>query len=99
MAFTDGKNRIFSHIRLEEMEGHFIGGLAGSGLVDYPFINLDNRYKYYYKRVYMSCIPANDYLCSMPEFNGDLAVYGGSQAGRYQIVTAALDNPFRWIHC
>ncbi|MBK0379698.1 acetylxylan esterase [Mucilaginibacter sp. SD-g] len=73
-------------------------GLAASGLSDYPFINLDNRDKYYYKRVYMGCIRANDYLCSMPEFDGtNLAVYGGSQGGLLSIVTAALDKRVKYM--
>jgi cephalosporin-C deacetylase len=72
-------------------------GLYASGLADYPFLNLDNKDKYYYKRVYMGCIRANDYLCSMPEFDGNLAVYGGSQGGALTIVTAALDKRVKYM--
>lgn len=73
-------------------------GLAASGLSDYPFLNLDNKDKYYYKRVYMGCIRANDYLTSMPEFDGtNLAVYGGSQGGILSLMTAGLDKRVKYI--
>jgi cephalosporin-C deacetylase len=55
--------------------------------------NLDDRDTYYFKRVYLGCVRANDYLVSLPEFDGkNLAVAGGSQGGALAIVTAALDN-------
>jgi len=42
--------------------------------------------------VYLSCVRANDYLVSLPEFDGkNLLVTGGSQGGQLSIVTAALD--------
>ncbi|WP_240755311.1 acetylxylan esterase [Pedobacter sp. SYP-B3415] len=75
------------------MEPLVYHNLAGGALNAYPFMNLNNRDTYYYKRVYMACLRANDYLCSMPEYDGkQLAVYGGSQGGALAIVTAALDE-------
>jgi cephalosporin-C deacetylase len=54
--------------------------------------NLDNKDNYYYKRVYMGCVRANDFIFSLPQFDGkNLAVAGGSQGGAFSIVTAALD--------
>ncbi|WP_262249072.1 acetylxylan esterase [Parapedobacter soli] len=67
--------------------------LRASALKNYQFFNLDDRDKYYYKRVYLGCVRAVDYLFSLPEFDGsNLAVWGGSQGGALAIVTAALDN-------
>lgn len=67
--------------------------LRASALKDYQFFNLDNRDKYYYKRVYLGCVRAVDYLASLPQYDGEnLAVWGGSQGGALAIVTAALDK-------
>jgi cephalosporin-C deacetylase len=60
---------------------------------DYPLHRLDERDHYYYKRVYLGCVRALDYLCSLPEFDGkNVLVTGGSQGGALTIVTAALDK-------
>lgn len=67
--------------------------LRAASLKNYQFFNMDDRDQYYYKRVYLGCIRAIDYLYSLPEFDGNtLAVWGGSQGGALSIVTAALDN-------
>jgi cephalosporin-C deacetylase len=72
--------------------------LAAGPLSEYPTFNLDNRDKYYYKRVYLGCVRAIDYLYSMPEFDGsNLAVYGGSQGGALSIVTAGLDKRVKYL--
>lgn len=66
--------------------------LRASVLGDYFTFNLDNRDRYYYKRVYLGCVRANDFLFSLPQFDGvNLAVTGGSQGGALSIVTAGLD--------
>ncbi len=80
------------------MDNNVYLNLANAGLADYPFSNLDNRDKYYYKRVYLGCIRSIDYLYNMPEFDGtNLAVYGGSQGGALSIVTAALDKRVKYM--
>lgn len=62
-------------------------------LKDYFNYNLDSKDRYYYKRVYAGCVRANDFLCSLPEYDGThLGVFGGSQGGALSIVTAALDK-------
>lgn len=72
--------------------------LRWGSLKDYWFFNLDNRDKYYYKRVYMGCLRAVDYLCSSDDFDGDnLAVWGGSQGGALSIMTAALDDRVKYL--
>ena len=66
--------------------------LAHGALNGYPTYNLDSRDRYYYRRVYLGCVRANDYLVAHPRWNGKvLGVMGGSQGGALSIVTAALD--------
>ena len=75
------------------MEPSVYTDLGGSALNGYFNYNLDNRDRYYYKRVYMGCVRANDFLVSLPQYDGThLAVTGGSQGGALSIVTAALDG-------
>lgn len=64
------------------------------GAIDtYYTYNLDSRDKYYYRRVYLGCIRAVDYLASLPNWDGKtLAVIGSSQGGALAIITAALDS-------
>ncbi|TCC96425.1 acetylxylan esterase [Pedobacter psychroterrae] len=71
----------------------------GSGALNgYPSINLDNRDNYYYKRVYLGCIRALDFLVAHHAYDGkNLAVYGGSQGGALSIVTAALDQRVKYL--
>ncbi len=67
--------------------------LAGGALSNYQNFNLDDRDKFYYKRVYLNCVRANDFLVSLPQYDGkNLGVTGGSQGGALTIVTAALDE-------
>ncbi len=66
--------------------------LSAGPLSGYPQFNLDDRDRYYYKRVYLGCLRANDVLTGLPQFDGqNLLVTGGSQGGALSIVTAALD--------
>lgn len=72
--------------------------LANGPLKDYPAFKSDNRDEYYYKRVFMGCIRANDFLYSLPMFDRKtLAVVGGSQGGALSIVTAALDPRVKYM--
>lgn len=63
------------------------------GAIDtYYIYNIESRNKYYYRRVYLGCVRAVDYLASLPSWDGKtLAVIGSSQGGALAIVTAALD--------
>jgi cephalosporin-C deacetylase-like acetyl esterase len=65
----------------------------GTGALDgYPYFNFDDRETYYYRRVYLSCIRANDFLTSRENWDGkNLVVIGGSQGGQLTLVTAGLD--------
>ncbi|MFT4031044.1 MAG: acetylxylan esterase [Siphonobacter sp.] len=72
--------------------------LAVGSLAQYFQFNLDDRDRYYYKRVYLGCVRANDFLVSLPQYDGQhLAVTGGSQGGALSIVTAALDPRVKWL--
>lgn len=72
--------------------------LRAGALNRYMTYNADDRDAYYYKRVYLGCIRANDLLTSLPQFNGkDLAVIGGSQGGALSIMTAALDRRVKYL--
>ena len=66
--------------------------LRRGALNGYPGFNLDDREAYYYRRVNLSCIRANDFVTSRPGWDGEtLLVFGGSQGGQLTIATAALD--------
>lgn len=72
--------------------------LGGGALREYWTFNMDNRDRYYYKRVYLGCVRANDFITSLPQFDGtNLAVTGGSQGGALSIITASLDNRVKYL--
>ena len=72
--------------------------LAFGPLKNYFLFNLDDRDQYYYKRVYLGCLRAVDFLVSLPQADTSrIAVYGGSQGGALAIVTAALDSRIKYI--
>lgn len=74
--------------------------LKFGALDGYPTFNLDNRDNYFYKHVYLGCLRANDFIFSLPEFDGtNLMVAGGSQGGALAIVTAALDKRVNALAC
>ena len=65
----------------------FAGGLNG-----YWLYNFDDKEHYYYRRIYLSCVRANDFLTGLPNWDGKhLVVMGASQGGQLSIVTAGLD--------
>ena len=60
---------------------------------DYIRRGMASRDTYYYKDVYVGCARAVDFLCSLPEWDGqNVIVTGGSQGGALTIVTAALND-------
>ena len=66
--------------------------LGSGALAGYWNYNLDDKDRFYYKRVYLGCVRANDFLVSLPQYDGiNLGVIGGSQGGALSIVTASLD--------
>ena len=80
------------------MEPAVYDNLSRGPLNGYPSANLDDRDRYYYKRVYLGCVRAVDFLAAMPQYDGqNLAVTGGSQGGALSIVTAGLDSRIKWL--
>ena len=80
------------------MDTSVYSDLGNGALNQYYNYNLDNRDRYYYKRVYVGCVRANDFLVSLPQYDGtNLAVTGGSQGGALSIVTAALDERVKYL--
>ena len=70
-----------------------------AGALDrYTTYNLDDKDFYYYKRIYLGCVRAVDFIYSLSCFNGeDIAVTGGSQGGALSIVTASLDQRIDYL--
>ena len=67
-------------------------------LGDYWFTGMENRDSYYYRRIYCSLVRAIDYLCSLPDFDGqNVGVTGGSQGGALSIVAAGLDTRITFV--
>ncbi len=71
--------------------------LNGGALSSYWNIRMNDRDLHYYKRVYLGCIRAVDFIFSLPEFDGNnIAVTGGSQGGALTIVTSGLDKRIKY---
>ena len=67
--------------------------LAAGALEGYQFANMDDKDFYYYKRVYLGCLRAIDFIESLDCFDGKtIGVTGGSQGGALSIITAGLDS-------
>ena len=80
------------------MEQAVYDSLGAGALANYNTFGLDSKDRYYYRRVYLGCVRANDFLVSHPKFDGaNLVVTGGSQGGALAIVTAALDGRVRGL--
>ncbi len=72
--------------------------LRAGALNGYQTANLDDKDNYYFKRVYLGCVRAVDFIESLDSFNGqDIAVTGGSQGGALSIITAALDSRINYL--
>lgn len=80
------------------LDASVYNNLSAGPLNGYPYFNLDNKDRYYFKRVYVGCVRANDFIVSLPQFDGtNLGVTGGSQGGALSIVTAALDSRVKFL--
>jgi cephalosporin-C deacetylase-like acetyl esterase len=72
--------------------------LASGALHEYYFSNLNDKDRYYYKRVYVSSVRAIDFLLTLPQVDSSrVAVFGGSQGGALAIVTAALHDGVKYV--
>lgn len=65
--------------------------LYNGALKRYHSFNMEDRDRYYYKRIITGCIRGIDFIEQLPEFNGCLATFGGSQGGGLSIIIAGLD--------
>ncbi len=93
IVFNVGIHGIPVNMLAEVYQSLAVGALAG-----YQYFNLDDKDLYYFKRVYLGCVRAIDYIFSLPEFDGEqLAVTGGSQGGALSIVTAGLDHRIKYL--
>ena len=73
--------------KFAEISAAFNG--SGNG---YLFNGLEDRDRYYMKRVYISLIRSLDLLTSLPEWDGkNVVVQGGSQGGGLSLIAAGLD--------
>ncbi len=80
------------------MDAAVYSNMMAGPLSGYWNYNLDDRDRYYYKRVYLGCVRANDFLVGLPQFDGtNLGVVGGSQGGALAITTAALDSRVKYL--
>ncbi|MDR2057716.1 MAG: acetylxylan esterase [Dysgonamonadaceae bacterium] len=67
--------------------------LASAALNDYAHYNLHDKDKYYFKRAFIGCRRAIDFIYTLDAFDKqNIAVMGGSQGGALAVVTAALDS-------
>ena len=72
--------------------------LNAGALKGYHSFNLDDRDKYYYKRAYLGCVRAVDFISQLPEYDGEnLITMGNSQGGALSIITAALDSRVKGV--
>lgn len=66
-------------------------------LSGYPTINMERRDAYYYNRVIQAAVLAVDFIATLPQFNGCVATYGGSQGGYLSIAVAALHPSVNFV--
>lgn len=72
--------------------------LATGALRNYWTSNMDDKDNYYYKRVYLGCVRAVDFIESLECFDGEnIGVTGGSQGGALSIITAGLDDRIDYL--
>ena len=72
--------------------------LMQGALRNYWTMNLDDKDNAYYRRVYLGCIRAVDFIETLDSFDGEnIAVAGGSQGGALSIITAALDDRIDYL--
>lgn len=76
----------------------FYNDLSSGPIREYWTFNMDSRDNYYYKRVYLGCVRAVDFITGLDDFDGqNLAVQGGSQGGALAIITASLDRRVKYL--
>ncbi len=74
------------------LKGSIYEDLANGVLLNYPTDGLNDRDTYFYRRVYLGAVKGVDFLLQLPQCNGRIGTFGGSQGGALSIVTSALDR-------
>lgn len=74
------------------MEGSVYSDLANGVLSSYFVDGIENRDSYFYRRVFLGCVHAVDFLLALPNSNGKVGVMGGSQGGMLAMATSYLDK-------
>lgn len=85
---------IVLYVGIHEMPVVPVQGAAPTARVpgNYTTVGLDDPNHYYFRRVLMGCVRANDYLVTLPKWDHkNLLAIGGSQGGYLTIATTALD--------
>ncbi|MCU0454684.1 MAG: acetylxylan esterase [Bacteroidales bacterium] len=79
------------------LDAQVYANLNAGALAGYNAIRMNDKNSHYYKRVYVGCVRAVDFIFTLPEFDGtNVAVTGGSQGGALTIVTAGLDKRIKY---
>ncbi len=72
--------------------------LSEGALKNYWTFNLDDKETNYYRRVYLGCIRAVDFLSQLPQTDTSrMGINGGSQGGALSIITATLDTRLKYL--
>ncbi len=80
------------------MDPAVYASLGQGSLSGYWNFNMDSKDQFYFKRVYLGCIRAIDFISSLSQYDGvHLGVTGGSQGGALSIVTASLDARVKYL--
>lgn len=74
-----------------DLPGKVYHNLYNGPLKRYHSFNMEDRDRFYYKRVITGCVRAIDFIEQLPEYNGCLATFGGSQGGGLSIILAGID--------
>ena len=74
------------------LESGLYSDLSNGVLSNYVLHGIENRDTYFFRRVYLGCVKAVDFLLSLPKSNGKVGVIGGSQGGMLSLATSYLDK-------
>lgn len=83
-----GMNPLMPEEYFQDVRSAFDGRAKG-----YLYQGIDSRDHYYMKHVYLGLVRCIDFLCSLPEWDGqNVITQGGSQGGALSLIAAALDS-------
>lgn len=79
-----------AHGMMPDLDDKIYTDLGNTALREYPTMNIVDRDRYYYRRMVQGAVRAIDFLEQLPQCNGRIATYGGSQGGFLSAAVAAL---------